>query len=78
MFDWLKLGRDDRTEFGRYIDKLGITQSELTRKSKLSHATISRLCNDDTYQPKYVTVVKIKKAIESMGYKLPSDKFFDL
>lgn len=60
-----------RTAFGKWIDEQGITQTELGKKSKLSHTTIARLCNDDTYTPKYATAIKIKKAIEQMGFKLP-------
>ncbi|MCM3786903.1 helix-turn-helix domain-containing protein [Domibacillus indicus] len=72
MFSWFGLGKS-RTKFGRFIDEKGITQSELTSKSKVSHATISRMCNDDDYIPKYATLVKVKKAIEAMGYRLPKD-----
>ncbi|RFU71009.1 helix-turn-helix domain-containing protein [Peribacillus saganii] len=64
-----------RTKFGKWLDREGITQIEIEEKAKLGRATVSRLCNDFEYQPKYETVAKVKKALKQLGYNLPDDYF---
>lgn len=76
LMNWFGIGKP-RTKFGKRLDRIEITQLELENKSKLSRRTISRLCNDETYTPKISTVVKIKKALKSLGVKDPDD-FFDM
>lgn len=66
------LGKD-RTKLGRYLDKNGITQSELAKAAKVGDMTISRLCNEKDYRPKISTANKIKKALKSLGYDVPDD-----
>lgn len=60
------LGKD-RSRFGRKLDKKGINQVELEKESGLSRATISKLCNDDTYSMKRSSEVKVRKALKSLG-----------
>ena len=74
-FDWFSLGKKRRSRFGRYLDHLGITQSELQRKAKVSQGTISKLCNDEDYVPKISTVTKIRKALKQLGKDMPDDYF---
>lgn len=64
-----------RTKFGKWLDREGITQMELEEKSKLSRRTISRLCNDKEYRPKFSTVAKVKKALDKLGKDVPDDYF---
>jgi transcriptional regulator with XRE-family HTH domain len=64
-----------RTKFGKWLDREEITQIKLEEKSELSRRTISRLCNDKEYRPKYVTVTKIKKALSKFGKEVPDDYF---
>ena len=65
-----------RSRFGKWLDKQDITQGELAKKAKVGDMTISRLCNDDSYSPKYSTIIKIKNALNKLGKDVP-DKFLD-
>lgn len=76
MFDWLKLGKTNRSKFGKWLDRQGISQAELGEKSKLSRATISKLCNDHTYRPKFSTVVQITKGLRKLGKNIKEDEFW--
>ena len=73
MFNWFNLGKKSRSRFGKFLDEEGITQTELQKKSKLSQGTISKLCNDDDYQPKLSTIVKVRKALKALGVNPPDD-----
>lgn len=76
MFSFFGLGKD-RTRFGRWIDREEITQIELEELSGLSRRTISRLCNDKDYRPKFATVSRIKKALSKLG-KSVDDSYFGM
>ncbi|WP_336821275.1 helix-turn-helix domain-containing protein [Bacillus thuringiensis] len=65
-----------RTKFGRYLDKNGIAQIELERTSKLSTATISKLCNEKKYRPKFSTIIQIVKGMEKLGKNIKEDEFW--
>ncbi|MDA1914985.1 MULTISPECIES: helix-turn-helix domain-containing protein [Bacillus] len=65
-----------RTKFGRYLDKNGIAQIELERTSKLSTATISKLCNEKKYRPKFSTIIQIVKGMEMLGKKIDKHDFW--
>lgn len=64
-----------RSKFGIWLDKQEITQSELAKRSSVGDMTISRLCNDKDYMPKYSTITKIRKALSQLGHDLPDDYF---
>lgn len=64
-----------RTKFGRWLDRQGITQLEIEKRAKLGRATVSRLCNDFDYVPKFETVAKVKKALKQLGHDVPDDYF---
>lgn len=74
MFSFFGLGKS-RTKFGRWLDREGITQIEIERRAKLGRATISKLCNDSEYRPKFETVKKIRKALHQLGKDVPDDYF---
>lgn len=76
MFSFFGLGKS-RTKFGRWLDHEEITQIEIEELSGLSRRTVSRLCNDMEYTPKYSTVTKIKKALDKLGKNVPDD-YFDM
>ncbi|MGG4042368.1 helix-turn-helix domain-containing protein [Bacillus smithii] len=67
-----------RTKFGRWLDRQGIKQIEIEKKANLGRATVSRLCNDTDYRPKYETVLKIKKALKQLGHDVPPDDYFGM
>jgi predicted transcriptional regulator len=64
-----------RSKFGRWLDKQEITQSELAMRASVGDMTISRLCNEKDYMPKYSTITKIQKALRQLGHDLPDDYF---
>lgn len=77
MFSFFGLGKS-RTKFGKWLDKKEISQIELEQKSGLSRRTISRLCNDKEYRPKFETVTKVKKALKQLGEQTPPDDYFGI
>ncbi|MFF2449394.1 helix-turn-helix transcriptional regulator [Neobacillus sp. NPDC058068] len=62
-----------RSKFGKWLDKIDITQGELAKKAGVGDMTISRICNDNEYLPKYETINKIKKALKQLGHNAPDD-----
>ena len=74
MFSLFGLGKS-RTKFGRWLDRKEITQLEIEQRSGLSRGTISKLCNDKSYSPKFETVNRIKKALKELGESVPDDFF---
>ncbi len=76
MFDFFNV-KKKRTKFGEWLDREGLTQIELEERAKLSRGTVSKLCNDKSYRPKYETTMKIQKALKSMGKSVPGN-FFDI
>ena len=74
MFSFFGLGKS-RTKFGRWLDREGITQLEIEKRAGLGRATISKLCNDKEYRPKFSTVTKIRKALRELGRDVPDDYF---
>lgn len=67
-----------RTEFGKWIDKHGIKQIDLERKTKLSRGVISRLCNEKDHKPSYRTITKVTKALKDFGYSKDAIEFWNI
>ncbi|EJV55918.1 helix-turn-helix domain-containing protein [Bacillus cereus] len=65
-----------RTKFGRFLDSNGIAQIELERTSKLSTATISKLCNDKKYRPKFSTITLIVRGLKKLGKNIDENDFW--
>jgi hypothetical protein len=65
-----------RSKFGKFLDRNGIMQEEIRKRTKLGNGTITSLCNDKDYTPKISTWVKVQRALKSMGYDVDRDKFF--
>ncbi|MBJ8078871.1 MULTISPECIES: helix-turn-helix domain-containing protein [Bacillus cereus group] len=65
-----------RTKFGRYLDSNGIAQIELERTSKLSTGTVSKLCNDKKYRPKFSTITQIVKGLKKLGKNIDEHDFW--
>lgn len=75
MFLFFGLGKP-RSDFGKFLDKEGITQTELEKASKVGRSTISRLCSDEEYFPKISTAKKIAKGFDRLGVDFDEDEFF--
>ncbi|AKR13150.1 XRE family transcriptional regulator (plasmid) [Bacillus thuringiensis] len=69
------LGKN-RTKFGRYLDSNEIAQIELERTSKLSTGTVSKLCNDKKYRPKFSTITQIVKGLKKLGKNIDEHDFW--
>lgn len=67
-----------RTKFGKWVDRIGLTQNEIAEKSKIGRTTISNMCSDPDYSPRIATWVKIQRALKSFGYDVDRDDFFDM
>lgn len=79
MTNWLNLGKSDRSEFGKFLDKHKISQQEVVNNSNVSKSTISRLCQNDGFQPNMRTASKIIKAIRNLtGKNVDYDDFWSM
>lgn len=65
-----------RSKFGKWLDKQGITQGELEKAAKLSRGTISKLCNDKTYIPKFSTITQIIRGLKKLGQNIHENDFW--
>lgn len=66
-----------RSEFGRWLDRNGISQIEIAKKAKLSNQSISKYCSGESV-PKISSWVKIQKVLRNMGYEYEYRDFFDM
>ncbi|MCA1319776.1 helix-turn-helix transcriptional regulator [Bacillus tianshenii] len=79
MPNWFNLGKNDRSKFGRFLDKNELSQQEVVDNSKVSKSTISRLCQNDGFQPNMRTASKIIKAIRNLtGKNVDYDDFWSM
>ncbi|MFE7084093.1 helix-turn-helix domain-containing protein [Priestia megaterium] len=67
-----------RSKLGRFLDKEGYSQTELSKITKINKNTISKICNDSNYVPSGTTIKKIMKALRKLDSKLKPDDFFDI
>lgn len=70
-----RLGKK-RTEFGEYLDRLGIKQERISEASGLTRNTISRVCNDQEYVPKKAIQKILVDALKKISGKNVSNKDF--
>lgn len=67
-----------RSKFGRWVDKVGLTQEEIARKANVGRTTVSNMCKDPNYSPRISTWVKVERALRSLGYSVKREDFFDM
>lgn len=77
MFSFFGLGKP-RSKFGKWVDRNGIVQNDIAKKSGLSKTTISKMCNDKEYVPRWETWIKVQRALKSLGYDVDRDDFFNV
>lgn len=79
MFDWFALGKK-RSKFGKFLDRHGITQQEVAKKSGVSRGTISRLCQPENEDgPTMKNARKIIKALRELtGKNVDYDDFWSM
>ncbi|KFZ32170.1 XRE family transcriptional regulator [Anoxybacillus flavithermus] len=64
-----------RSKFGRWVDKVGLTQEEIARKANVGRTTVSNMCKDPNYRPRISTWVKVEKALKALGHQVKRDDF---
>ena len=65
-----------RSNFGRWMDnQKDINKIELKRASNISRNTISKLCRDPEYRPRFSTVVKINQGLKKLGKDIDLNDF---
>jgi len=67
-----------RTKLGKWLDKRGITQSWLMKKTGLNKNTISDLTSDKDRSPTLKTMQKVIKALKEIDPKVNSNDFWDV
>lgn len=68
-----------RSKLGKWLDKRGISQTWLAKKSGVNRNTVNELTSGDTDRaPTTRTVQKIMKAIREIDPNAKADDFFDM
>ena len=67
-----------RSKFGKWIDKKGIKQQWIVKKSGVSRGTISQLATDDDRTPTLNNAKKIIKALQSAENNVDNSDFWDM
>lgn len=67
-----------RTELGKWIDRKGITQEELSKRAKINRDTASAACSRKGYIPSPTVIKKILKALREVDPSVKADKFWDM
>ena len=77
--DWFSLGKR-RSRFGKFLDKHGISQQEVVKKSGVSRGTISRMCQPEHEEgPTMKNAKKVIKALrEITGKDIDYDDFWSM
>jgi len=65
-----------RSKFGKFLDKNGITQEELSKVSKVNRNSISRVASSDDKDPSFKNAKKIIKALRKEGFDVDYDDFW--
>jgi hypothetical protein len=72
----MNLGKK-RSNFGRWVDKQeDVNEIVLKRASDLGSTTISKLCRDADYRPRFSTVLKINQGLKKLGKNIDLNDFF--
>ncbi|HDR7640804.1 helix-turn-helix domain-containing protein [Bacillus wiedmannii] len=67
-----------RTKLGKYLDKNGIEQEWLVRKSGLGRNTVGDLANDPDRSPTRRTMQKILKVLREFDPRVKAEDFWDM
>jgi predicted transcriptional regulator len=77
MGNFFGLGKK-RTLLGKWLDKRGIAQEWLRKKTKLNKATVSDICNDEERMPSGKTMIKVLKALREIDPNVKQDDFWPM
>lgn len=67
-----------RSAFGRFLDRNGITQQELSKASGVNRNSISRITQSDENKPSMKNASKLIKALKNAGYNVDYDDFWSM
>ncbi|MBO1005771.1 helix-turn-helix domain-containing protein [Pseudogracilibacillus auburnensis] len=67
-----------RSKFGKFMDRHGIIQEELSKASGVNRNSISRAAKEDDQQPSMKNASKIIKALKRSGYDVDYDDFWSM
>jgi DNA-binding XRE family transcriptional regulator len=67
-----------RSKLGRFLEKKGYKQSELSKTANLNRNTVAKIYNDSNYIPSGTTIKKVMKAIRNLDPSLKAEDFFDI
>lgn len=72
----LGLGKS-RSVFGRWSDKMSLSQQDLTAITGVNKNTISSLCNEINYNPFDDTKLKVISGLRKNGYGVTVGDFWE-
>lgn len=67
-----------RTKFGEWLDKRGISQTELSQLSGVPRTTINSLARGEAKRPSRLTARKIVQALRDIGEDVHTRDFWDV
>jgi len=67
-----------RTKLGKWLDKKGVSQAWLMKKTGLNKNTIGDLTSNKDRSPTYKTMKKIITALREIDPNIKSDDFWDM
>ncbi|PGN46128.1 transcriptional regulator [Bacillus cereus] len=70
--------RKNRTKLKKWLDRQGIEQQELAKKSKVSVQTISKACRDTDYIPQPAIMKKLLNTIRKIDPHAKINDFWDM
>lgn len=65
-----------RTKLGSWINRNKISQEFLIKKVPLNKNSVSKLCNDPSYEPREDTQLKIVSCLRKHGYNVSVSDFW--
>lgn len=74
--DWSKLGKP-RSRFGKWLDKEGISQNEMSSMAGLPRETISRYANNEESTPNRKTSERIMDAVNEIDPERNTRDFWE-
>jgi len=67
-----------RSNFGVWLDRqVDINISALEKASDISYVTISKLCKNQYYLPRFSTIAKVNKGLKTLGKDINLEDFIN-
>jgi transcriptional regulator with XRE-family HTH domain len=75
---WFAGMNRNRSKFGKWLDSKGVSQSEISRRSGVSDATVNNLATGKSKKPTRLTERKLRRALKEIDPKVRSSDFWDV